>query len=248
MTVEAALLLPLMLFLFIQLGSAIELIRLHNHLQLELSNIGEELAVYGYAAKDRDFASLLSAVYVKAKLKENVGIDYLDESLIQNGSKGLRIWESDLVTEDDCLDLTLTYRVCPWIAPLGFRSFSLANRFYVHLWNGYRLPGAEENEVYAYVAENGVVYHKNRDCTHLRLSVQEVNVLNPEQFLEQYGRRYAACKNCAKGEMPVLVFITSEGDCYHYRRDCYSLKRTVHGITKEEAKAYRPCSRCSKGG
>ena len=49
MTVEASIVLPLFLFFFLNLGCAIEMIRLHGNLQLALWQIGSKMAVYGYA-------------------------------------------------------------------------------------------------------------------------------------------------------------------------------------------------------
>ena len=42
------------------------------------------------------------------------------------------------------------------------------------MWNGYEIPEAEDEE-YIYVTENGRVYHTNRECTHIRLSVRAVS-------------------------------------------------------------------------
>ena len=47
MTVEAAVVLPLFLFFFLNLGSAMEMIRLHSNLQLALLQVGNRLSVYG---------------------------------------------------------------------------------------------------------------------------------------------------------------------------------------------------------
>ena len=49
MTVEASILLPLFLFFFLNLGCALEMIRLHGNLQLALWETGSKLSVYGYA-------------------------------------------------------------------------------------------------------------------------------------------------------------------------------------------------------
>ena len=50
----------------------------------------------------------------------------------------------------------------------------MANRYYGHLWNGYAIPGTENDEEYVYVTEDSEVYHRSRECTHLRLSVRRV--------------------------------------------------------------------------
>ena len=52
MTVEAAFVLPLFLFLFVNLGSALEMIRLHGNLQLALWETGNRMCVYGHLVGD----------------------------------------------------------------------------------------------------------------------------------------------------------------------------------------------------
>ena len=42
----------------------------------------------------------------------------------------------------------------------------------------------------------------------------------------------------------LLFFVSENGECYHSRRDCPGLKRTVQKIPKEEAFKYEVCSRC----
>ena len=52
MTVEAALVLPLFLFFFLNLGSVIELLRLHANLETALQSAGRNVALYGAMATD----------------------------------------------------------------------------------------------------------------------------------------------------------------------------------------------------
>ena len=42
----------------------------------------------------------------------------------------------------------------------------------------------------------------------------------------------------------LLFFVSENGECYHSRRDCPGLKRTVQKIPKEEAFKHEVCSRC----
>ena len=37
----------------------------------------------------------------------------------------------------------------------------MANRYYGHLWNGYAIPGTENDEEYVYVTEDSEVYHRS---------------------------------------------------------------------------------------
>ncbi len=261
MTVEASIVLPLFLFFFLNLGCAIEMIRLHGNLQLALWQIGSKMAVYGYALDSgeqpensdgwwRDLAGIaVSATYVKGQIINSAGADYLNGSPLTNGAAGIQLWESEIFGSDDEIDIVVTYSVSPWNGLIGFWPFRMANRYYAHIWNGYRLSGVgEAGEVtqIVYVTESGAVYHMSMECTHLQLSVREISSFEIDEMRNQGGGRYYPCSRCAGGGLPSVLYITNEGDRYHCDRGCSGLKRTVSSMTIEQAQeaGYRPCSRC----
>ena len=41
-----------------------------------------------------------------------------------------------------------------------------------------------------------------------------------------------------------VLYVTEEGECYHYKIDCSGLKRTVYMINKSQIEGKGPCSRC----
>ncbi len=263
MTVEATILLPIFMFFMLNMGSALEMIRLHGNLQLSLWDVGRKVALYSYGAEvvelleDRETANLVqrlaekafAGTYVKAKTAEQAGEKYLDESPIVGGSDGLFMMESDIFTEDDCVELYMTYSVKPFGGLPGNVNFRMANKYYAHLWNGYEIPGTVDTEqAVAYLAENAAVYHLDRKCTHLLLSVKCIFTDEIAQARNSYGERYEECKKCVvpAGDLYKQVcYIAEDGECYHWDVDCSGLKRTVRKVTMEEAMAYAPCSRCA---
>lgn len=273
MTVEASIVLPLFLFFFINLGSAMEMIRLHGNLQLGLWDAGNRMCVYGYAAggaasdaqvkeltkEDRawwqewgDIA--LSYTYVKNQVVDYVGEQYLEESPLSRGANGLQFWESDVLqskdvsVSGDVLDIVMTYQVAPWMKIPFVRPFRMSNRYYGRMWTGYDLSGEafDENSVWdvVYITDNAGVYHENIHCTHLKLSVREVSFEEALAARNDNGGRYTECARCKSKPFQGTVFIGREGDCYHYDRACSGLKRTIHTIPRQQASKYRPCSRC----
>ena len=264
MTVEASIVLPLFLFFFLNLGCAIEMIRLHGNLQLALWQVGSKMAVYGYVLDSgempensegwwKDLAgAVISATYVKGQMVDSAGADYLNGSPLTDGTGSLQLWESEIFGSNDEMDIVVTYSVSPWARLAGFRSFRLANRYYTHIWNGYGLSqseDAEETVQIVYVTENGTVYHVSLECTHLKLSIQHVPALEIDNMRNQGGGRYYPCSRCATGaSAPNVFYITGEGDRYHYSAACSGLKRTTSSLTLEQAldTGYRPCSRCGR--
>ena len=267
MTVEASIVLPLFLFFFLNLGCAMEMIRLHGNLQLAVWQIGSRLSVYGYAlesgempeagAEDvgwwEDLAGLaISSTYVRGQVVKFAGREYLDASPLTNGADGLQFWESRLLGEGGEMDIIVTYSVSPWSDLLGTISFRMANRYYGHIWNGYALSdgeesgGVEENQQTVYVTENGTVYHSSTECTHLRLTIRQVSAAAVGEERNESGAKYYPCERCSGGGSPGLLYITKDGKRYHFSRDCSGLKRTMNTMTLEEAQdaGYPPCSRC----
>lgn len=262
MTVEAAVVLPLFVFFFINLGCAVEMIRLHGNLQLALWETGNRLSVYGYALGSRDkegengFLQEMSDIafsytYVKGQIVNYAGEEYLSQSPLIYGTNGLQFVESELFTSEDTFEITLTYAVAPWIQVPGVKPFRMVNKYYGHIWNGYRLPGAslegEKQTDFVYVAQNGTVYHDDRNCSHLSLTIRQVSATQVGQERNASGGKYTACEKCAKGFMPQTVYIGEEGNRFHYDQNCSGLKRTVFTMTRQKAREqYRQCSRCAK--
>ena len=248
MTVEAAVVLPLFLFFLLNLSCAIELIRLHGNLQLALWETGSRLAVYGHALEDNSVASLFSYFYVRQQMVEYVGEDYLDSSPLAGGAKGLVPWESEIFSSGDEIDIIVTYQVSPWSSLAGFASFRMANRYFAHIWNGYDISDTErELELLAdvvYMTETGEVYHENRNCTHLVLSIQETTRTEAERRKNQWGKGYTPCEKCEPEEEDQILYITDEGERYHSDRNCSGLKRTVFAVLRSQVSGYRVCSRC----
>lgn len=255
MTVETALVLPLFCFFMIHMGSAIEMIRLHGNLEVALWDAARQIGIYGgvlTAGKSEDESEdiddrlgtvAVSYIYVKNQIRNQLGEEYLEQSPLEKGIDSLHFLESS--TKGDIYEIVVTYRVNPLTEILGFRGFRMANRYYGHLWNGYEIPGAEEDEEYVYVTRDSEVYHVSSECTHLRLSIRRVEATG-------VPKGYKPCEKCVErglGEskpMGDIYYICTDGVCYHSKRDCPGLKRTVYRIALKDAGRYRACSRCGK--
>lgn len=253
MTVEAAILLPLFLFFFVNITSAVEMIRLHGNLELALWQCGNKITVLGNAV-DNDLIPLpdeagdfaISYFYIKNQIVGFLGEEYLNNGPLTNGTNSLQFWGSDICNEDDIVEINLTYEVSGETPFFPGNHFKMSNCYYSRLWTGYDIAGEKETEEIVYITEYGEVYHENRACTHLELSVQKIMLMQVGDSRNAHGEKYKECEKCKKGLHSNTVFITSEGNRYHYKENCSGLKRLVKAITKDNAVNYRPCSRCSK--
>ena len=157
-------------------------------------------------------------------------------------------WESEVFSSDNEMDVIVTYQVSPWSGIASFVSFRMANRYYAHIWNGYEIsnnPGQDAQAVdVVYMTENGSVYHEDRNCTHLQLSISQVSRAEALSQTNQWGKSYSPCEKCKPEASDQTLYITDEGDRYHSNRECSGLKRTVFSVPRSRVRNYRACSRC----
>ena len=261
MTVEAALVVPLFLFFFLNLGSAMEILRFHGRVETALWSVGREMCIYGHLLADHELEQerdgeweellesigsfALSRTYVNSRILEYLGRDYLDNSPIRDGSSGLDYRDCEFMGQGDHIELTVSYRVKPMVGMAAFSEFRLRNRYYGRLWTGYELTG-EKEEVY-YLAEYGEVFHRDRSCSYLHVTVNALAFYELDGARTEDGGYYRPCEKCSGNGGSQQVWVTPQGDCYHTRRDCPGLRRNFRTVDWEEAKEYRPCSRCGRG-
>ena len=135
----------------------------------------------------------------------------------------------------------------PIINEIGFNNSSTAAIVYIRKWTGYNVMSTtniEEEEEYVYITECGTVYHRSRDCSHLKISVSVCNASEVSMKRNDYGQKYRACERCSSGNSTGLVFITDKGDKYHNSANCSGLKRTIKTVKLSEVGGRGPCSIC----
>ena len=114
-------------------------------------------------------------------------------------------------------------------------------------WTGYDVTKGKsraEEEQIVYMTEHGSVYHKNRSCTHLSLSIQAVSSLEVGGRRNESGECYSPCEYCNDEGIFTIFFITVYGDRYHTTTKCRGLKRSVRSLPLSEAEGVKPCSKC----
>lgn len=249
MTVEAAVILPLVLLFFLHLGSCMEMLRLHGRLAFALWQTGRELTVYGAAmegtGEDGGIPDLVvSYLYVDSRIEQILSGEYLDSSPLTYGSQGLNYLASEYLEDEDAVNIVITYQVSPKITMFPVPYFRMVSRYYGRAWTGYEVSGGTERTVYVYVTDEGEVWHSRADCSYLKLSIYEAALENVWMMRNRNGERYRACSRCEDWPVCSLVYLTEEGNRYHTVRGCPALLRHIRAIVWQEDIPYRPCSRC----
>lgn len=131
-----------------------------------------------------------------------------------------------------------------WIDPF-WKTTKISSQAVCRAWIGYTKDDTEET--YVYITPEGSVYHLYSDCTHLKLSVRSTTMGIVGSLKNEYGQAYRKCEVCS---LPFknLIYITSEGDCYHSDRNCSGLKRTIRRVPLSEAGGRSLCMRCMSRG
>lgn len=256
MTVEAAFALPLFLFFTVNIISLINIIGVQSRLNAALHQVGNKVAFYGYAydktLKDvlpEGVSSFMTAqLYVRGEVVDYVGTEYLNRTCIESGAAGIHFDGTAIMERDDIVEICLNYKVHPLFSILGFDSFNMSQRYYARAWTGYDVESGVSNltqdDPMVYVTETGTVYHTNRNCTHLNLSVTAVSANDIADKRNQSGGKYYPCEICGRRNAQEAVYITAQGSSYHTDITCSGLKRTVYTIPLSQAGGRGRCSRC----
>lgn len=254
MTVEAALVLPLFLFAFLNLVSLMELYRLQSNLSQAMYTTVKEMAVYGHAYSQltKDDCNHLESygltyLYGAGRVKSCLSDNYLEHAPIAGGFTGIS-WLHSTMMENQCIDFVATYQATPMFGSMGFAKIPLYNRLRTRAWTGYDIPLIQEqqqNTKLVYMTPQGDVYHETKSCPYLRLSIRAVAKEEVGNLRNQDGSIYYPCGQCA-GKENNTVFITLYGNKYHTSLTCGGLKRTIEAVPLANVGERHACTKCSK--
>lgn len=277
LTVEAAFVMPIVIYIVAAFSYLMMVMGLQIKLQEALDMAGRRLASYAYVynqiggfafeaeeevmQKEPGLGELirygLNSAYAWKLVRDYAGEDWLEHYFILNGENGIWITGGDILSEDDIIDLVLHYTVkIPYLPGEGI-GLHLVSRCRVKAWTGFKkkIEKAEEKteEEIVYITETGKVYHTDTNCTHLKLSIDEVAFYNLEYIRNQNGGKYYACERCfhkdsSPGSGSEKIFITKTGDRYHCDKGCSGLKRTISEIPLSQVGDRGKCKRCVQKG
>lgn len=190
---------------------------------------------------------------VRYTVSDKLNKSMLANSCIVGGFDGIRFDDSKIFIDNDDIDIVAQYKVSIPIRIFGLFEMDMIQRVRLRGWNGYNLKPlytiADEdensNEKMVYITETGSVYHLDRNCSHVSLSVSAINSI-PTYHRNKNGGKYYPCEYCLKGEHPhnATYYITSYGDRYHKDKDCPKIKRTIKQIPISEVGNRTRCKRC----
>lgn len=243
MTIEAAMLLPILLCAFmgiVMLGKVFFLSRGMDTALLETARqIARKEHLLTMEEKEGTGILLAPAIFSKVKNQGDVGTGLEVSSL--------NFYGSDYEKDSKEIYLTVQYKVKIPMMLLGTWQISLRNSVRQKVWNGYAPLSWEKKEGigdYVFVTEDGEAYHIDSQCYHLHISVKAVK--NTDEYYD--GKtRFRPCEYCVEGQgRKNVLYIPKEGECYHEALDCSGLTRRVSCVAREKIEGRIPCADCCK--
>ncbi|MDD6481003.1 MAG: pilus assembly protein [Lachnospiraceae bacterium] len=236
-TLEAAVILPLMAGFFVAILFFFRVIQIQTQVQEALIYASRKTACEA-SAVESPIALRASA---EAFFRKELSKYELPDKYIKGGNTGISLLRSDMSKQ--YIDIQADYFVKLPINFFFVKGIEISQASKSRKWTGDCENGCVED--YVYVTETGVVYHRNRNCSYLDLTIQAVNSAETGGLRNKSGHKYYACAECAANcNTPSVVYITDYGTCYHASLSCSGLKRTVYMISISDVGARGPCSKC----
>ncbi len=275
LTVEAALAFPIFFYATMTLCCLIIYLNVQYNVQRSMLYAARALSCYGdivkLAAEKRDGLTDFIGTEIIENEMENILVRTMDSGIIealvlrempteagtircvQNGIYGFDFADSILLDDNDCIKINCRYLLRLPVGIPGIENIPVEQSLTYRYFTGHQVEPLYEwveadedaSEEYVYITETGSVFHWSRTCSSLIVSTKGVLSDAVSAMRNDGGGKYYPCELCVSGNKPDTVYITGDGNRYHYNMKCSALKRTVKTIPLSEAKNRRACKRCS---
>ncbi len=236
LTVEAALVLPLFLFAMLLVGYLGMMIRCQDEVQWALTRTAREAAVEYAASGSRASASKPACLL---KLNRYLG----------GGGLPVSLSDSRLLTRGDEIDLVAEYQVKLPFHLLPMKSVKFRQRVRTRAFTGVESRAGQGGggNVTVYITATGRVYHRDRKCPYLKLTISQVKYSDLPALRNEGGSIYRPCEKCSEGKIFLdgqAVWVTNYGDRFHSAKTCGNIRRDIQKVKLSEAGGRTPCSKC----
>lgn len=154
---------------------------------------------------------------------------------------------NEIESENDIIRLENSRNIKAPFSLLAIPECRVYTQCVVKPWTGYDVTNADvwkKEEQIVYITEYGEVYHKNRGCSYLTLSIQAMDAGIIKEKRNETGEQYLPCEYCKSDSMVTLVYVTAYGNRYHTTTKCRGIKRTIKKIPISEIKEKTLCKKC----
>ena len=238
LSVEAAIVLPLFLICAVTLMTLISTYYINSKME---AAINEEAKFISFNHYDDGY----SVGALEADIESRLGDRLLNSCLIKGGADGINYDNSDL-SDKEFVKISVSYTVKAPFSMFSMFEIPFDNTVIMHTNIGYinGLNGFYDYSDYVYMAKNGTVYHRSRECSHIRLSIKGVKSSEIKTLRNTDGKKYKKCEYCRPKLKDGKLYITDDGDKYHNTLMCVGLRRTIVRVKLSDIGDVKPCTRC----
>lgn len=206
-----------------------------------------------FPTKEELISDVVEAEIIKQWVLSELSIKEVWKGWIVGGIHGISFLGSKILKEDQVI-INIKYMIQfsvfgSILPPIPVKQSIVIKSFtgYMPKLNNNNINKEEQTEEIVYITENGSVYHINRDCSYIKLVIQNISIHDILEKRNENGGKYYPCKQCKPDKQEKgIVYITNYGTNYHSTLSCSALKRTVIEIKLSEIKDRRLCSKCKK--
>lgn len=237
LSIEAALVIPVFLMTMIMLLSTVLIFYVSGRIDEAICEESKYVAVRLYDTGGYNES------YVKTRVEERLGESFMSGGLIKDGS--IDFSDTD-ITNKELVVVSAKYCINLPYDLFSLCDFNYESKVIRHSWVGYinGLDGYSDKGEYVYITENASVYHKSRECSHLRLDIKSVTGSEIASLRNSSGGKYKKCIYCHPKTIDSKLYITVDGNKYHNSLSCSGLKRTILRVRLKDVGDLRPCLRC----
>lgn len=247
--VETALVLPIFLFAMISILYFSAIIQYTNCVEEAIHQTARDLAVKDYVLSKKEISgglsgkaggAVLGETYVRSQVNK-----YLSDINMEPGS--INYLRSDY-SSNDCIDIIAEEKINIPYSFLGIKSFQLLERARVHGWTGYdsnaHIKHDGDSEEIVFITSGGSVYHRNRACSHLKVTPRSVAAKDIDKQRSNEGSKYYPCEYCHSAKKCDVYYVTDYGNRYHSNINCGAITRDIESIKISQVGSRRPCKDC----
>ena len=265
-TVEASLVMPLVILAFVTIIQVMLLMNVQLRVQSALYSQTMKAAGYSYFAdsvesclfeeipKDdykvvMDIAKKgVTALLIRNMVLNELGDDFFDNPWLKGGRDGISVLIMPWSKSED-IEVTLYYRLQPAFDFFGIGSIDMVSRVRAGKWTGTtRVPVSDEAVAAAdtvYITSSGTVYHTYKDCTYLSVKLTAVKYGDVGSRRNSSGGKYYPCSSCCTGlTADSTVYISKYGERYHKDKNCHNIYHNFIEVRLEEVGNRNLCSKC----
>ena len=240
-TLEAAIILPLLASFFVSILFFFRVMEIELVVQHALNDTARQLAI-----SLADEVSEQDVMIAQMLFWSELGKEELTEQYVLGGRGGISLAQSGFDARE--VRLRANYQIRLPVRIFWSRAFTMEQRADCRKWNGWSAGEQDDGaDRWVYITQTGTVYHCERTCTHLDLSIRSVSKEQIGSLRNENGERYRRCSQCTREENELGIFyITNQGNRYHNSLNCSGMKRTVYMVRMSDIEGRSPCSRCGR--